>query len=227
MFWIQVETEYSTMAQMSEFDPYHKWLAITSSRRPPSHYDVLGINLNEDDHEVIQSAAEQRRRYVESKRGFGRDDDVAEILMCIDEAEITLLNIDLRREYDRQQHVFEKRRKSRQADPNASRTGFESKPGRVVGEDSGIVKTYAGIVTILCIAFGVMALFAFNFLSPSKPAVQVDPTPVAKQQAQPVQVAAPQLPPVISPPQQQQTSPVVTVVVPQHRPNLVLSLIHI
>ena len=157
------------MAQPHDFDGYHKWLSITSRRRPPSHYDVLGVNLNEDDHEVIQSAAEQRRRYVESKHGIGRDDQVAEILVRIDEAEITLLNVDLRREYDQQLQLFEKRRKSRQVDPNVSRTGFESKPGRVAGEDNGIVKTYAGIVAILCIAFAGMVLFAFNFLSRTKP----------------------------------------------------------
>lgn len=94
------------MPLTDDFDGYRKWLGITTRHRPPSHYEILGIKLDEDDHEVILAAAEQRRIYVESKRGIGHDDQVAEILMRIGEAEITLLNHDLRREYDRQLNLF-------------------------------------------------------------------------------------------------------------------------
>jgi hypothetical protein len=177
------------MSRTDEFDGYRKWLGITSRRRPPSHYEILGIKLDEDDHEVILAAAEQRRIYVESKRGIGHDDQVAEILMRIGEAEIALLNHDLRREYDRQLGLFEKRRKSRQVDPNAVRSGFESKHGRTVGEDNGIVRLYAGIVAVLCVAFAGMSLFAFNLLPWTKPSKS--PEPVARgPELAPVQVKA-------------------------------------
>lgn len=209
------------MAGTTDFDGYHKWLRITNRRRPPSHYDLLGIHLNEDDLEVIQSAAEQRRRYVESKRGIGRDDLVSELLMGIDEAEITLLNVDLRREYDRQLQLFEKRRKSRQVDPNATRSGFESKPSRTVGEDNGIVRTYVGIVAALCTAFAGMALFAFNFLPGSEPVSQNAPALVAVQHAGPAQVFAPQQPAIVPPIQDQHVPPAAPVVLPQERPNQV------
>ena len=161
-----------------DFDGYRKWLNITSPRRPPSHYELLGIKLDEDDHEIIQAAMEQRHNYVESKRGHGKDDLVSEILMRIDEAGITLLNNEMRRDYDRQMALFEKRRKNRRVDPNATSSRFESRPGRTVGEEPVIVKTFAGIMAVICLGFGIMAWFSFQ-LPWSKKVDQVEPTPVA------------------------------------------------
>ena len=151
-----------------DFDGYRKWLGITSKSRPPSHYELLKISLDEDDDDVIKAAAEQRRHYVESQRGQGYDDSVAEIVYRIHEAEITLLNSEMRREYDRQLGLFEKRRKNRQVDPFAPVPRIKSRPGPTVGEDNGIVKTFAGIVAVLCIAFAGMAIFAFKVLPWSK-----------------------------------------------------------
>ncbi|NQT16453.1 MAG: hypothetical protein HQ582_27085 [Planctomycetes bacterium] len=48
-------------AEMSEaFDPYHAWLAIPPSRRPPSPYDLLGIREGETDLARIREAAAAR-----------------------------------------------------------------------------------------------------------------------------------------------------------------------
>ena len=52
-----------------DFDGYRKWLGISNKKRPPTHYELLSISLDEDDPEVIHAAAEQRRHFVESKRG--------------------------------------------------------------------------------------------------------------------------------------------------------------
>jgi hypothetical protein len=145
-----------------DFDGYRKWLNITTTRRPPSHYELLGVKLDEDDHEVIQAAVEQRRNYVESKRGQGKDELVAEIVMRIDEAGITLLNGEMRRDYDWEMDLFEKRRKNRQVDPFTSRSRVKSRPSRTVGEDGGIVKTFAGIMAVVCVGFGIMAWFSFQ-----------------------------------------------------------------
>lgn len=177
-----------------DFDGYRKWLGISSKQRPPNHYVLLGIKLDEDDSDVIQAAIAQRRAFVESQRGLGHDAVVSEILYRIGEAEVTLLNPEMRREYDRQQELFEKRRKNRQVDPNVSRARVKSRPGRTVGEDGGIVKTFAGIIAIVCVAFGIMAWFSFQ-LPWSKKAEQVEPVPVAQVQlpapAQAAQAPAP------------------------------------
>jgi hypothetical protein len=145
-----------------EFDGYRKWLGIADKKRPPTHYELLAISLDEDDPEVIRAAAEQRRQYVETKRGDGHDSVVTEILFAIGEAEATLLNDEMRRDYDRQLSLFEKRRKNRQVDPFASPSRIRSQPGRTVGEDSGIVKTFVGIMAVICVGFGVMAWFSFQ-----------------------------------------------------------------
>jgi hypothetical protein len=92
------------------------WVSPTKNA-VPTHYELLGISLDEDDPDVIHAAVEQRRRFVESKRGDGHDGVVTEILYRISEAETTLLNNEMRREYDRQLELFEKRQKSRQIDP--------------------------------------------------------------------------------------------------------------
>lgn len=106
---------------MTEFDPYHKWLGIPKNRRPPSHYDLLGISLNEDDPEMIRSEAEQRKRFVEMQKGKGRDRSVSEILYRLDEAVTTLLSPEMRRDYDRRLNLFHKRKKKRQIDPTFAR----------------------------------------------------------------------------------------------------------
>lgn len=145
-----------------DFDPYHKWLGIPKKQRPPTHYVLLGISLDEEDAEVIRGAAEQRRRFVESKRGDGHEAAVGEVLYQIDEAELTLLNSEMRRDYDRRLNLFRKRRRSRQVDPNATRSRIESRPGKVVGEGSGIVGTFVGVMAVLLIGFGLMAWFSFQ-----------------------------------------------------------------
>lgn len=161
-----------------EFDGYRKWLGITDKKRPPTHYELLAISLDEDDPEVIRAAAEQRRHYVETKRGDGHDSVVTEILFAIGEAEATLLNDKMRRDYDRQLNLFEKRRKNRQVDPYAPRSRVSSIPGRTVGEDSGIVRTFVGIMAVICVGFGGMAWFSFQLPWSKKPEQPIAAAPV-------------------------------------------------
>ena len=46
------------------FDPYHRWLGISPKDQPPNHYRLLGIDLFEDDQEVIRDAAERQTGHV-------------------------------------------------------------------------------------------------------------------------------------------------------------------
>ena len=195
-----------------DFDGYRKWLGITNKKRLPTHYELLAISLDEDDPEVIQAAAEQRRHFVESKRGDGHDAIVTEILYRISEAETTLLNNEMRREYDRQRKLWEKRQKNRQIDPIASRSRVRSRPEPTVGEGTGFVSTFAGILGVFCVAIAIMTWFSFQlpwFESADQveaaPIVQV-PAPVAA----PAQVAPVAVKPDLAKPQA--TEPVKTVV---------------
>ncbi|MBW3541614.1 MAG: PDZ domain-containing protein [Planctomycetes bacterium] len=160
-------------SQTDDFDPYHKWLGIPKGKRPPTFYDLLAISLDEEDAEVIRGAAEQRRRFVESKRGDGHEAAVAGVLYQIDEAELILLNSEMRRDYDRRLNLFGKRRRRRQVDPTGTRPRIDSRPGRTVGEGSGIVRTFIGVMAVLLVGFGVMAWFSFQ-LPWGKPAKSPD-----------------------------------------------------
>ena len=46
------------------FDPYHKWLGIPPTERPPTWYRLLGIPLFESDPDVIDAAADQRMTHL-------------------------------------------------------------------------------------------------------------------------------------------------------------------
>ncbi|WP_298868967.1 formylglycine-generating enzyme family protein [uncultured Gimesia sp.] len=144
-----------------QFNPYHKWLGIPEKKCPPTFYELLGISLNEDDPAVIQSAAERQKKHVEQFLGTSYNKFANQLIAQIDEAEITLLSPELRREYDRQVGLFKKRRKKRQFDPTVMIPPMQSGGNRTVGEGSGLAREYAGIVSVLVIAFFVMAAASF------------------------------------------------------------------
>ena len=152
-----------------EFDPYRKWLGISSKRQPPTHYDLLGIELDEDDRDVINSAAERRIGYVRSQLGKGHDQAAHGVIYQIQEAQLTLLDPALRREYDQKLKLFGKRKRRRQVNPNAGVRGYDAGGlpprtvgvGGSVGEGSDFLRSYAGIVAILCVAFGAMLWWSF------------------------------------------------------------------
>ncbi|MEQ8852796.1 family 16 glycoside hydrolase [Gimesia sp.] len=143
------------------FNPYHKWLGIPEKKCPPTHYELLGISLDEDDLGVIRSAAKRQKSHVEQFLGTKYNNHANKLISQIDEAEITLVSPELRREYDRKVHLFKKRRKNRQIDPNVSPSSISSKGGRSVGEGGVFFREYAGIVAILAVAFFGMAAASF------------------------------------------------------------------
>lgn len=143
------------------FNPYHKWLGIPEKKCPPTFYELLGISLNEEDRAVIQSAAERQKTHIEQYLGTPYNKFANQLISQIDEAEITLLSPQLRREYDRQVDLFKKRRKKRQFDPTVISSQIPMRGNRTVGEESGLAREYAGIVSVLAIAFFGMAAASF------------------------------------------------------------------
>ena len=67
-------------AEPVDFDPYHKWLGVPRGKRPPTHYDLLGVDLNEEDDEVIRTAAQQRRAFLKGKLKTPRADAARGVL---------------------------------------------------------------------------------------------------------------------------------------------------
>jgi hypothetical protein len=48
------------------FDPYRKWLGIPPEEQPPHHYRLLGLELFEEDPDVIVNAADSRLSFLQS-----------------------------------------------------------------------------------------------------------------------------------------------------------------
>ncbi|MDA0833363.1 MAG: hypothetical protein O2955_16190 [Planctomycetota bacterium] len=146
------------------FDPYHKWLGIPKNKQPPNHYELLGISLNEDDPEVIESAAEQRKQYVGSKRGQGMDDAVSSISFKIDEAKLTLLDPAMRRDYDQRKNLFDKRNRNRQFDSIGGVLPRKSGSRKARGGGSKRGRNGTGVIKFVVVAL--VALIVVKFWKP-------------------------------------------------------------
>lgn len=83
----------------------------------------------------------------------------AKIIYELDEAEVTLLNSDLRLEYDKRVGLFKKRRNQRQAGSIPGHDGSNE----TAGEGSGLLRQYTGIVSVLAVSFMIMAASVYLF----------------------------------------------------------------
>ncbi len=83
-----------------DFNPYHKWLGIPAEACPPNHYRLLGLELFEDDPEVIATAADRQMAHVKSfsTGSFARASQ--ELLNQLSQARICLLNEQRKQLYD-------------------------------------------------------------------------------------------------------------------------------
>ena len=85
---------------MAEFDPYLKWLGIRDPQRPPNHYRLLGIEIFENDREIIASAADRQMAHI---RSFQNGPDAAvsqKLLNQLATARACLLNEQKKFGYD-------------------------------------------------------------------------------------------------------------------------------
>ena len=177
------------VAKSDEFDPYRKWLGIPPGRRPPTHYELLGISSHEDDGEVIQSAAERQSNYVRQYLGTVHDDLAKKILYQIEEAAFVLTHGELRQQYD--ESLPTKAKKKRRRSQKRALASAPSSSGATARQGYDLLPTYAGIVGILLVAFMLMA--GFSFWLPWREVVFDEPD---DKEVRPQQVAANQPPPV-------------------------------
>ncbi|NQT16347.1 MAG: hypothetical protein HQ582_26555 [Planctomycetes bacterium] len=78
---------------MSEgFDPYQAWLGIPPSRRPPSPYDLLGVEEGETEYERIREATAERYDQVRSLALGPQGEHVPRLLDDISRAFLSLAN---------------------------------------------------------------------------------------------------------------------------------------
>ncbi|MCA9264473.1 MAG: hypothetical protein KDA60_11515 [Planctomycetales bacterium] len=82
------------------FDPYRKWLGIRDPERPPNHYRLLGIELFEDDPDVISAAADRQMGHIRRYQVGEHSEASQQILNEIAAAKICLLREDKKHAYD-------------------------------------------------------------------------------------------------------------------------------
>lgn len=82
------------------FDYYHRWLAIPRDHRPPTYYQLLGIDPDETDPEVIEEAALRQASHVRTYQTGPHAQQCQDLLNEIGQAKVTLLHPDKRKDYD-------------------------------------------------------------------------------------------------------------------------------
>jgi len=83
-----------------EFDPYYKWLGIPPKDQPPHHYRLLGIELFEDDRDVIDAAANRVMAYLKDLATGDEAEHSQSLLNEVSRARICLLNKKKKAAYD-------------------------------------------------------------------------------------------------------------------------------
>ena len=83
-----------------DFDAYETWLGIPPDRRPPTHYDLLGLAAFESDAWTIDQAAVRRMGRVRQHQLGPHSDQSQEILSELARARLILMDSDRRAEYD-------------------------------------------------------------------------------------------------------------------------------
>jgi hypothetical protein len=125
------------------FDPYHKWLGIPKGKRPPTHYQLLGIAPDEKDAEVIKEAALRQTSHVRVFQTGPHSELCTRILNEIAQARAVLLKPELRQEYDADLHQA-----AAEAAERARAAGWQ-----LLGFPAQTVLAAAGYVLVLIAGF--------------------------------------------------------------------------
>jgi len=84
----------------STFDPYHIWLGIPPKDQPPNHYRLLGLDLFEDNPDVIDAAANRQTAYLRGMATGEHRRESQQLLNEIAAARRCLLDAEKKRTYD-------------------------------------------------------------------------------------------------------------------------------
>lgn len=83
-----------------DFDPYYRWLGIPPEKQPPDHYCLLGVNLFEDDPDVIETAANRQMGHLRTYQTGKFAQFSQKLLNEVAAAKVCLLNPAKKRAYD-------------------------------------------------------------------------------------------------------------------------------
>lgn len=83
-----------------DFDPYYKWLGIPVEQRPPTLYQLVGVQMFEKDFDVITNACDQRMTHLRTFSTSQHRDLAEQLLNEVSAARVMLLNPRLKAGYD-------------------------------------------------------------------------------------------------------------------------------
>jgi hypothetical protein len=84
------------------FDPYRLWLGIRDAQRPPNHYRLLGVEMFEDDPEVIANAADRQMSHVRTFASGPHAAETQQVLNQLSQARVCLLDPRRKAAYDQE-----------------------------------------------------------------------------------------------------------------------------
>lgn len=102
------------------FDPYHKWLGIRDYQRAPNHYRLLGLELFENDEEVIRDAASRQLAHLRGYRVGALKEHAQRLLDEVLQARQILLDVEQKAAYDRTLRLQTSDTPSREAGRNGA-----------------------------------------------------------------------------------------------------------
>lgn len=88
------------MGQADNFDPYLNWLGIRDPQRPPNHYRLLGLEVFENDANVIAAAADRQIAHIRTYQAGQHGESSQRILNELTAARLCLLKPERKADYD-------------------------------------------------------------------------------------------------------------------------------
>ncbi len=160
--------------KVKTIDPYYEWLGIPPKHQPPDHYRLLGLELFEDDRNVIATAADRQMSFIKTyQTGPPEAEELSQrILNELAAARICLLNPGKKDAYDR---GLRAELESKQAEAPVSQT--QRLPGDDLSDQNGTSATAIPAEP--------------TFRLPTKSTVPVIPAPVVPIQPRPKQAPDP------------------------------------
>lgn len=86
----------------AEFDPYHKWLGILPKDQPPNYYRLLGLEVFEEDLQVIEASADRQSGFLRKYQSGELASHCQKLLNEIARARLCLLKPSTKAVYDAQ-----------------------------------------------------------------------------------------------------------------------------
>ena len=90
------------MSKQTPFDPYYKWLGIPPAEQPANFYRLLSLDVFENDPEIIANAIDRQIAFLQLQKNGAHAADADRLLKEVEQARLTLLNVQKRAVYDRQ-----------------------------------------------------------------------------------------------------------------------------